>query len=203
MNRLPQHRRGEKASGESGAFGDCVATLFRGGLAWAGSIHSKLSMEIDQKTSDPGPYSTGLLDAVLVDVPAWIISRVEEALTRSRTGDHDAVRSRLAEIVERTTDQVRRELGGLLSTDVDEQRSNPLHVLRAATSHATAILREAGIEPARRDEFDASVMPDDLYALGPLTWRDVSEDVHEAGISWGAWKAATVLDRRRREGKLD
>jgi hypothetical protein len=26
--------------------------------------------------------------------------------------------------------------------------------------------------------------------------------VHEAGITWGAWKAATVLTRRRAEGKV-
>jgi hypothetical protein len=30
----------------------------------------------------------------------------------------------------------------------------------------------------------------------------MGDDVHEAGISWGAWKAATVLTRRRAEGKV-
>ena len=45
-------------------------------------------------------------------------------------------------------------------------------------------------------------MPDDVYAIGPLAWIDMGDDVHEAGISWGAWKAATVLTRRRAEGKV-
>jgi hypothetical protein len=45
-------------------------------------------------------------------------------------------------------------------------------------------------------------MPHDHYAVGPLTWKDLSEDVHDAGITWGAWKAATVLTRRRAEGKI-
>ena len=45
-------------------------------------------------------------------------------------------------------------------------------------------------------------MPDDVYAIGPLAWSDLGEEVHEAGITWGAWKAATVLVRRRAEGKV-
>jgi hypothetical protein len=45
-------------------------------------------------------------------------------------------------------------------------------------------------------------MPDDMFALGPLTWRDLGDDVHDAGIEWGAWKAAMIISRRRDEGKL-
>jgi len=35
-----------------------------------------------------------------------------------------------------------------------------------------------------------------------LTWRDLGEEVHDAGISWGAWKAATILTRRRADGSI-
>jgi hypothetical protein len=73
--------------------------------------------------------------------------------------------------------------------------------LRRSTSFATAVLQEAQIPPVHRDEFDKSALPDDVYAIGPLTWRDLSEEVHEVGITWGAWKAATVIQRRRAEGK--
>jgi len=67
---------------------------------------------------------------------------------------------------------------------------------------ATALLIEAGIPPVRRDEFEVRSMPDDMFALGPLTWRDLGDDVHDAGIEWGAWKAAMIISRRRDEGKL-
>ena len=54
-----------------------------------------------------------------------------------------------------------------------------------------------------RDEFDASINPDDVYSLYPAHWSDIDESLTEPGIVWGAAKAATVLQRRRAEGKLD
>jgi hypothetical protein len=88
----------------------------------------------------------------------------------------------------------------LLATDLDEQRTNPLAVLRAAVAGPTAVLRSAGVPPVRRDEFDERAFPDDVYGLGPATWRDVDESLHDPGLMWGAWKAATILRRRRSEG---
>lgn len=159
-------------------------------------------MENHHDSAPLDPYCRALFDAVSSAVPTWIVARVEAVLADSSTGDHATVRARMDEIVDATMGHVRRELGALLALDVDEQRSNPLHVLRAATRHATAVMGDAGVAPVRRDEFDSSVMPDDVYAIGPLTWRDLSDEVHDAGIGWGAWKAATVLERRRSEGRI-
>ena len=53
----------------------------------------------------------------------------------------------------------------------------------------------------RRDEFEERAFPDDVYRLSPATWSDVDPSLHEPGIIWGAYKAKTVLDRRRAEGK--
>jgi hypothetical protein len=50
-------------------------------------------------------------------------------------------------------------------------------------------------EPANRQ------VPDDLYGLGPATWSDIDPAMHDPGIAWGAWKAMTVLQRRRDEGR--
>lgn len=127
-------------------------------------------------------------------VPQWITSRM------SSLDPHGVVN--VSQVVADTVQFVREQLRKLLSTDVDDQRENPLHVLRQSSKYATSALRDAGISPVHRDEFDQKSMPDDVYALGPLTWRDLSDSVHDAGITWGAWKAATVLSRRRAEGKL-
>ena len=97
---------------------------------------------------------------------------------------------------------VRNELAAFLAVDVDEQRTNPLHLLRSASRFATELLDVAGAARPPRDEFETRAMPDDVYAVGPLAWVDLGDEVHEAGISWGAWKAATVLTRRRAEGKI-
>jgi hypothetical protein len=105
-------------------------------------------------------------------------------------------------VIQETSAQLQGDLLSLLSTDVDQQRFNPLQVIREANVFANRALDAAGVSVPHRDEFDAQVMPHDTYAFGPLTWKDLSDDVHDAGISWGAWKAATVLTRRRAEGKI-
>jgi hypothetical protein len=64
------------------------------------------------------------------------------------------------------------------------------------------VLADLGARPVQRDEFAERVFPDDVYGLSPAAFSDVSEDLVEPGIMWGAWKAKTVLDRRRSEGRL-
>ena len=136
-----------------------------------------------------------LLDAVASAVGPWIRSRMTMlAVDRMTSVEIDAV-------VEQVSSIAVRDLRTLLSTDVDEQRANPLHVLRSAASLATSALHAAGVDTVRRDAVETEAMPDDVYALGPLTWRDLSDEVHDAGITWGAWKAATVIARRRDEGR--
>lgn len=147
---------------------------------------------VDANTLEP--YSAALLSAVEAAAPAWIRRRVTE-IAGSDTVD-------VEEVVARVVADMIDGLSALLARDVDEQRENPLHVLRRATRAASRALHEAGVAMPVRDEFETRAMPDDVFAIGPLTWRDLSDDVHDAGITWGAWKAATVLSRRRSEGKL-
>lgn len=151
-------------------------------------------MENHDEISELSPYSRDLLDAVLSAIPSWLTQKFAE-LAPGVSIDTDSV-------IDETIKYVREKYVELLSLDVDEQRVNPLHILRQSTRFATSALKEANISPATRDEFDQRSMPDDVYALGPLTWRDLSDNVHDAGITWGAWKAASVLTRRRAEGKL-
>jgi hypothetical protein len=98
-------------------------------------------------------------------------------------------------------DEVGAELRAFLALDVDDQRTNPLAILRDAVRYPTALLQEAGIPPVQRDEFKERAFPDDVYDLAPATWKDVDPALQEPGIIWGAWKAKTVLDRRRGEGR--
>jgi hypothetical protein len=93
------------------------------------------------------------------------------------------------------------ELDRLLATDADAQTTNPLSVLRAAVRHPTEVLARHGVPHAARDDFAVRNFPGDVYALSPATWADVDESLQEPGLIWGAWKAKTVLDRRRAEGR--
>ncbi len=147
-------------------------------------------------------YSQRLCDACVVAVPEWITNRIHNVCLMSSGIIPEIVTTKVAGVAQATQAQVQIDLMALLSVDVDAQRTNPLQVLRGSTLMATALLIEAGIPPAQRDEFEVRSMPDDMFALGPLTWRDLGDDVHDAGIEWGAWKAAMIISRRREEGKL-
>lgn len=92
------------------------------------------------------------------------------------------------------------ELAELFATDVDEQRTNPLSLYRAAVVGPTALLREYGVPVPPSDAFGAEHFPDDLYGLGPAGWSDIDPELQQPGLVWGAWKAMTVLRRRREDG---
>lgn len=93
--------------------------------------------------------------------------------------------------------EVMPRLRELLATDVDDQRSNPLALIRLAARHATEVLRQAGMPPLERDADARRLFPDDLYDLTPATFSDLDPSVHEPGLVWGAAKAHIVLRRRR------
>ena len=159
-------------------------------------------MEIQAATSELEPYADDLYQAVMRAIPHWITTQVSEIASMSIDETSQEFRFALAEVAEQTHHLVSQDLFSLLVTDVDAQQSNPLHVLRASTSYATQLLQTFGVAPARRDEYEVRAMPNDVFSIGPLTWRDLGEEVHEAGISWGAWKAATILTRRRADGSF-
>lgn len=90
----------------------------------------------------------------------------------------------------------------LLATDVDAQSTNPLSVLRQAVRYPTEVLVRHGVRVRPRDDFAVRAFPDDVYGLSPATWADVDESLAEPGLVWSAWKAMTVLRRRRAEGMV-
>ncbi len=143
------------------------------------------------------PYVRQLFDAVAGALPGWLERCVVQASVRQTGGCLPELRTAAAAMAEQHSGAVLDQLERLLATDVDEQRTNPLSILRYAVRHPTELLKDAGIPPPRRDDFAAKAFPDDVYDLGPATWSDIDESLHEPGLTWGAWKAKTVLDRRR------
>lgn len=127
-------------------------------------------------------------EAVLGDWIRWSIAdRAPELATTDEA--EEAIRTGAAEVA--------AELRELLSRDIDEQTEAPLQVLRRGTRYATAVLREAGVAPAARDDFAARAFPDDHYDLAPASFADVHPSLHEPGLVWGAAKAHVHLRRRR------
>jgi hypothetical protein len=150
--------------------------------------------------SDLAAHAEVLAGAVVAALPGW----VERSVVRLATAYHGSV---APEVEAAAADAGRRaavDVGGavraLLTTDVDAQRANPLAVLRRAVAYPTAVLRDAGVPPVVRADFEERAFPDDVYDLSPATWGDVDPSLHEPGLVWGAAKAHEVLARRRAEG---
>jgi hypothetical protein len=159
--------------------------------------------------SDDDPADAAGLDeaaATLVDRTEAVLSRwVERCVERRAVAFSGAItsdtREAAADAGRRAAAEVGAELRALLAVDVDEQRTNPLAVLRSAVRYPTEVLAAAGVPPVVRGEFEERRFPADVYDLAPATWSDVDPSLRDPGIEWSAAKAHVVLARRRREGK--
>jgi hypothetical protein len=151
---------------------------------------------------DVDEHDAALLAAVDRAVPGWVVRSVQQVAGAAGIAIDGSARARLDAAAAAAQGEVRDRLERLLALDVDEQRTNPLSILRDAVRHPTAVLRSLKVPPVPRDDFARSAFPDDDYGLTPATWRDVDESLHEPGIVWGAAKAHRVLARRRAEGRL-
>jgi hypothetical protein len=147
------------------------------------------------------PYVQQLADAIEPALPIWMTRCVVDTAVRLTGTCSPELRREAAEMAVTASPRVLAELIDVLATDVDEQRTNPLSVLRAAVRHPSAVLAAHHVPAVSRDEFAARAFPADVYGLSPATWADIDPDLAEPGLIWGAWKAKTVLDRRRAEGR--
>lgn len=146
-------------------------------------------------------YGNALADAVEAALPGWVVRSVERLMLAWKGGDpvDPRVLAAAADAGQRAAADVGRELRALLALDIDEQRVNPLTLLRRAVRYPAAVLAEAGVPAVVRDEQAERMFPDDAYGLSPAAFADVDAALHEPGILWGAAKAHVHLARRREE----
>ena len=141
--------------------------------------------------------SEALARAVDDALPRWVERSVEARLWAA-FGHADP--AAMAE-AQRAGEEARAEVGGrvraLLAQDIDEQRSNPLAILRTAVRYPTAVLRAAGAPPVPRDDFAVDRFPEDAYDLTPASFADIDPALAQPGIEWGAAKAWTHMRRHR------
>jgi hypothetical protein len=139
--------------------------------------------------------AAALLDGVDAALPGW----VERSVTRIMTAWAGEVPSDVARAASDAGEAARAvvvpQLLALLEADIDEQRQTPLTIIRSAVRWPTAVLHDAGVPPVERDAFEERAFPEDLYGLAPATFADVSPELADLGIAWGAAKA--MAHRRR------
>lgn len=136
-------------------------------------------------------YGKLLVDAFAADIEPWLRAAVDD-----RIGDQDdELQTQIAAVAQ----EVVRSITELVTADVDTPLSGPLERVRRAVEPLTIALDERNAPLPSRDPIDSQMRPDDRYALGPMTFLDISQDVHNAGIAWGAAKAHLHM-RRRHDG---
>lgn len=147
-------------------------------------------------------YAEALADGVDRALPAWVVSSVERVHRAWAPGPvPPGVRAAAEQAGEAARHDVAPAVRRLLETDVDDQRTNPLSVVRGAVAYPTEVLRAAGVPPVVRDEVAERQFPDDDYDLAPASFTDLDPELHEPGLAWGAAKAHVHLARRRAEGR--
>ena len=146
-------------------------------------------------------YSQELARAIDDAIVGWVVRCVVGRVVGTGGRVDDTLTTEAERAGELCRADVSPRITRLLSTDIDAQRGSPLDILRGATRYATGVLAGRGVPTVDRDAFAVAHFPDDAYDLGPATFADVSPDLTEPGIRWGAAKAHVHLARRRAEGR--
>src|SRR5947209_11783747 len=142
-------------------------------------------------------HAAALADAIEAALPGWVERSVARVITAWRGDVDEDVRRAATEAGREAVAEVGPQVRALLAADVDDQRTTPLSLVRGAVRYPTAVLREAGVPPLRRDEQQERLFPDDVYDLAPATFADIDPALGEIGMAWGAAKAFEHLHRHK------
>ena len=146
--------------------------------------------------SEMNQYSERLLRGMESAALEWLRTSFDRVVSSQELHESvDAVRRDRA--IESARDRLVSELRVLLESEAWEQRRNPLDLVRECTGSLSEELAAIGARPVARDEFQERSFPGDAFDLCPATWADVRPDLHEIGLEWGAWKAASIIAHRR------
>jgi hypothetical protein len=165
--------------------------------AWWPVLRSQRTVVTPPSDVDIETVASELLAAAVAATPNWVRASV------ARVAGAQGLEVEYEAVERAATDAaafVERRLGALLATDIDAQRSTPLTVLRDAARFPVAVLHGAGARPVSRPDTVRWAFPNDPFDVTPATFKDLGEEVHQAGIVWGAAKASIHLQRRRAEG---
>ncbi|MDQ2728626.1 MAG: hypothetical protein M3Y91_12370 [Actinomycetota bacterium] len=151
---------------------------------------------------DPGADdpARALADGIDGVVAPWVVRCVTSIMTAWRGECPPDVAAAAAQAGAEARADVTPRIRALLDADIDEQRSTPLAIVRAAVRYPTAVLAGAGCPEVERDDFAVRAFPADVYDLSPASLAEVADGLAELGIVWGATKAFEHKRRHRAPG---
>ena len=133
--------------------------------------------------------ATPLRQAIAAAVRPWLESAVAR---RGVAADPE-----VSELIEAVAAEVETSIAELVDADPDVPLSGPLERIRRTVVPVNEFLQRRDVPKPMRNTMDVEMHPEDLYDLGPMTFRDLGDEVHDAGITWGAAKAHLHLKRHR------
>ena len=139
-----------------------------------------------------------LTEAAVAATPAWVRQCAAGVAQAQGLKVDEAA---LADAATRAQRFVEARLSDLMAIDIDRQQTTPLSIFRDAVRFPVEVLHQSGAQPIHRGDVSRWAFPNDPFGVTPGNLADIGPDVHEAGIVWGAAKAAIHLARRRTEGK--
>lgn len=151
-----------------------------------------------EQALDVAPYASALADGIEAALPRW----VSQAVARRVAEWGGDVPPDVAADADLAGRRAAAELGprvrSLLATDIDEQETTPLALVRAyGVPYPTEVLTAAGVPPVARDRAAEDLFPGDVYDLAPGSFADLDPELADAGLHWGAAKA---FEHKRRHG---
>jgi hypothetical protein len=160
-------------------------------------------MSADARSSDDeklAEIAAALADGIDEALPRWVERSVERLLVQWRPDADERVMEAARVAAIDAQNEITPKVRALLASDIDDQRANPLALVREGVRFPTQVLQQAGVPSVVRDAFAEKQFPDDLYDLTPVSFADLDPELHEIGIAWGAAKAYVHLRRRRDVG---
>ncbi|MGI8751774.1 MAG: hypothetical protein ACR2MN_05595 [Acidimicrobiales bacterium] len=148
----------------------------------------------DAAGEDP---ARALADGIDEAVAPWVVRCVTSIMTAWRGQCPPDVAAAAAQAGAEARSEVTPQVRALLEADIDDQRTTPLAIVRAAVRFPTAVLASAGCPEVVRDDFAVRAFPADVYDLSPASLAEVAEGLQELGIIWGATKAFEHKRRHR------
>jgi hypothetical protein len=149
-------------------------------------------------TVDVAGYAAALADGIEEALPGWVEGSVASIMTAWSGAVPPAVAEQARTAGQAAAAAVGPRVRALLETDIDEQRTTPLAILRAAAVRfPTEVLVAAGVPAVVRDRAAEDLFPDDTYDLVPASFADLGPDLADIGLRWGAAKA---FEHKRRHG---
>lgn len=142
-------------------------------------------------------YAADLAAGVAAAIGPWVRNSVARIADQWQPNLSEQLVDAAQAAAVAATDAVAPVVNQLLAQDAEQQRTNPLAIVRGAVRYPTAVLAAAGVPPVVRDAFAIEAFPEDDYDLTPGSFTDLDETLGEAGIAWGAAKAFVIRARHQ------